>query len=166
MPIPANRSCSTAIAASTWWTPSPPALPTASVFLRTASATGDTSTAATEETRMPIWQPGTYGNPAFSNNASLGEGVSIPIGPLVLYSPILDESNVSERLAVSGTVQSLSENVRWRANKSQERLGNVALTALWTKDFGVQWPSSAKAYGYIFEHLSAKDGMAPTGGCL
>ena len=29
MPIPVNRSCSTATAESTWWTPSPPALPAA-----------------------------------------------------------------------------------------------------------------------------------------
>ena len=27
MPIPVNRSCSTATAESTWWTPSPPAVP-------------------------------------------------------------------------------------------------------------------------------------------
>jgi len=44
MPIPASRSCSTATAASTWWMLSLPALPTTSVFLRTASATGDTLT--------------------------------------------------------------------------------------------------------------------------
>ena len=47
MPTPVNRSCSTATAESTWWTPSPPALRTASVSLRTASAATDTSTAAT-----------------------------------------------------------------------------------------------------------------------
>jgi len=61
MPTPVNRSCSTATAESTWWTPSPPALRTASVSLRTASAASDTSTAATAATRMPIWPPDTHG---------------------------------------------------------------------------------------------------------
>src|ERR1017187_6300610 len=62
MPIPVNRSCSTATAESTWWTPSPPAVPTASVSLPTVSATADTSTAATDDpARMPIWQPDTGG---------------------------------------------------------------------------------------------------------
>ena len=37
MPTPVNRSSSTATAESTWWTPSPPALRTASVSLRIAS---------------------------------------------------------------------------------------------------------------------------------
>jgi hypothetical protein len=37
--IAVNRSCSTATAGSTWWTPSPPAVPTA---LPTVSATADT----------------------------------------------------------------------------------------------------------------------------
>ncbi|MGY3379311.1 hypothetical protein ACVWYS_001268 [Arthrobacter sp. TE12231] len=41
-----------------WRTPSPPAAPVAS---RTPSATTDTSTAATDATRMPIWQPDTGG---------------------------------------------------------------------------------------------------------
>jgi hypothetical protein len=44
-----------------WWTPSPPAVPTASVSLPTASATADTSTAATDATRTPIWRPDTGG---------------------------------------------------------------------------------------------------------
>jgi hypothetical protein len=34
MPIPVNRSCSTATAESTWWTPSQPALPAASLSHR------------------------------------------------------------------------------------------------------------------------------------
>jgi NTE family protein len=52
-------SCSTATAESTWWTPSPPAVPAASP---TVSATADTSTAATDDpARMPIWQPDTAG---------------------------------------------------------------------------------------------------------
>ena len=44
MPIPVNRWCSTATAESAWWTPLPPAVP---VALPTASATTDSSTAAT-----------------------------------------------------------------------------------------------------------------------
>ena len=32
MPIPVNRSCSTATAESTWWTPWPPALPAALAY--------------------------------------------------------------------------------------------------------------------------------------
>ena len=58
MPIPVNRSCSTATAESTWWTPLPPALPAAP---RTASATAGTSTAATDPSRTPTWQPDTGG---------------------------------------------------------------------------------------------------------
>ncbi len=59
MPVPVTRSCSTATAASTWWTPSPPAVRAASP---TASATVDTSTAATDAAaRMPTWQPATGG---------------------------------------------------------------------------------------------------------
>ena len=59
MPRPVNRSCSTATAESTWWTPSPPAVP---VAVPTGSGTADTSTAATGPTpRMPIWQPDTHG---------------------------------------------------------------------------------------------------------
>ena len=59
MPIPVNRSCSTATAESTWRTPSPPAVP---VAFPTGSGTTDTSTAATGPTpRMPIWQPDTGG---------------------------------------------------------------------------------------------------------
>src|SRR5215203_462147 len=59
MPRPVNRSCSTATAESTWWTPSPPAVPVASP---TGSGTTDTSTAATDDpARMPIWQPDTGG---------------------------------------------------------------------------------------------------------
>ena len=59
MPIPVNRSCSTATAESTWRTPSPPAVP---VAFPTGSGTADTSTAATDPTpRTPIWQPDTHG---------------------------------------------------------------------------------------------------------
>ncbi len=58
MPVPVNRSCSTATAESTWRTPSPPAVP---VAFPTGSATTDTSTAATDATRTPIWQPDTGG---------------------------------------------------------------------------------------------------------
>ena len=59
MPRPVNRSCSTATAESTWWTPSPPAVP---VAFPTGSGTAGTSTAATDPTpRMPIWQPDTHG---------------------------------------------------------------------------------------------------------
>src|SRR6185503_18740318 len=48
MPKPANRSCSTATAASTSWTRSPPAVPAA---FPTGSVTAATSTAATDPTR-------------------------------------------------------------------------------------------------------------------
>ena len=59
MPVPVNRSCSTGTAASTWRTPSPPAVP---VAVRTGSGTADTSTAAIDPTpRMPIWPPDTNG---------------------------------------------------------------------------------------------------------
>src|SRR3954453_22594496 len=53
-PTPVNRSCSTATAGSTWWTPSPPAWP-APAALPTGSATATTSTVATGATRTPIW---------------------------------------------------------------------------------------------------------------
>ena len=58
MPIPVSRSCSTATAGSTWRTRSPPAVPAA---FPTGSGTTGTSTAATDATRMPIWQPDTSG---------------------------------------------------------------------------------------------------------
>lgn len=59
MPAPVNRSCSTATAGSTWWTPWQRAVPVASP---TVSAATDISTAATDPTpRMPIWQPDTHG---------------------------------------------------------------------------------------------------------
>ena len=53
---PVSRLSSTAAAESIWSTPSPPALPTASVSLRSALATTDSSTAAIDATRMPIWR--------------------------------------------------------------------------------------------------------------
>src|SRR4051812_38053288 len=57
-----NRSSSTATAESSWWTPSPPAPATASVpSLPTASVRSDTSTAATDAVRTPIWRPATAG---------------------------------------------------------------------------------------------------------
>ena len=61
MLIPASRSSSTDTAELTWWTPSPPAAPMASVSLPTGSGTTDTSTAAIDPLRMPIWHPDTGG---------------------------------------------------------------------------------------------------------
>src|ERR1700733_389092 len=107
MPIPASRSSSTATAASTWWTPSPPALPTASVFLRTASATGDTSTAATEETRMPIWQAGTHGCSSYHHSAAdhctRWTGAPISQHRPTNYAQAAAESKPSSRIATLKT---------------------------------------------------------------
>src|ERR1022692_894365 len=108
MPIPVNRSCSTATAESTWWTPSPPAVPTASVSLPTVSATADTSTAATDDpARMPIWQPDTGGcwccHHLAAEHGRRWTGACILQQRSTNYAPAAAESKPSSRTATPAT---------------------------------------------------------------
>ena len=107
MPIPVNRSCSTATAESTWWTPLPPAVPMASVSLPTVSATTGTSTVATEPTRMPIWQPGTGGcwccHHSVADHGRRWTGARILQRRLTNYAHAAAESKPSSRIAAPAT---------------------------------------------------------------
>src|SRR5215211_7550926 len=112
MPIPVNRSCSTATAESTWWTPSPPAVPTA---LPTVSATADTSTAATDDpARMPIWQPDTGGcwccHHLAAEHGRRWSGACILQHRSTNYAPAAAESKPSCRIATPSTC---SAPMRW-----------------------------------------------------
>jgi len=124
MPIPVNRSCSTATAESTWWTPSPPAVP---VALPIASASADTSTAATDDpARMPTWQPVTSGCWCCHHSAAGHEhrwsGACILQRRSTSYEHAAARSRRSSRIATPSTC---SAQTRWIRRCVRPPLGLV-----------------------------------------